>query len=112
MFGIAKRIALSTSRCPASSGAGAVARAKMLFLRDFHASPPVTAFRPAWMPMRVKTPWIDALTQSREQAKQGEGKAAAETTPKPDLTPRKMSDSYFSAVGRPTYAGNGDVLAD
>lgn len=101
MFGIAKRIALSTStRRPAF---GAVARANTLLLRDFHASPPAAAFRPAWMPMRVKTPWIDALTQAREQAKQGEGKAAAEAAPKPDLTPRRMSDSYFSAVGCPTY---------
>ncbi|KAL1968816.1 hypothetical protein VTN77DRAFT_1177 [Rasamsonia byssochlamydoides] len=70
----------------------------MLLLRDFHASQPAATFRPAWMPMRVKTPWLDALTQSREQAKHGDGKAAAEAAPKPDLTPKKMSDSYFSAV--------------
>lgn len=46
--------------------------------------------------MRVKTPWIDALTKSREEAKAG-GKSPAEI-PKPDLTPKKMSDSYYCAV--------------
>lgn len=48
--------------------------------------------------MRVKTPWIDALTKSREEAgKAGEGAQAAPSV-KPDLTPKKMSDSYYSAV--------------
>lgn len=51
------------------------------------------------MPMRVKTPWVEALTKSRENAKSGE----ASSTPlaKPDLTPKKMSDSFYSAVGTP-----------
>lgn len=51
------------------------------------------------MPMRVKTPWIDALTKSREEAAQA-GKESAQAAPsvKPDLTPKKMSDSYYSAV--------------
>lgn len=48
------------------------------------------------MPMRVKIPWIDALTKSREEAKTG-GKSPEEI-PKPDLTPKRMSDSYYSAV--------------
>lgn len=46
--------------------------------------------------MRVKTPWIDALTQSREAQKAGPQETAQSV--KPDLTPKKMSDSYYSAV--------------
>lgn len=42
--------------------------------------------------MRVKTPWIDALTQSREQAKSGKPPSS------PDLTPKTMSKSYYSAI--------------
>lgn len=48
------------------------------------------------MPMRVKTPWIDALTQSRE-AEKNDPQQTRQTV-KPDLTPKKMSDSYYSAV--------------
>lgn len=47
--------------------------------------------------MRVKTPFIDALMESREKAKRGEVDQGA-SAPKPDLTPRRMSDSYFAAV--------------
>lgn len=46
--------------------------------------------------MRVKTPWIDALTQSRESEKNDPQQTRQ--TIKPDLTPKKMSDSYYSAV--------------
>ncbi|KAL2002369.1 hypothetical protein VTN02DRAFT_76 [Thermoascus thermophilus] len=67
-----------------------------MHLRALHPSPQNAASRPAWMGMRVKTPWIDALTKSREEAKAG-GKSPAEI-PKPDLTPKKMSDSYYCAV--------------
>lgn len=42
----------------------------------------------------VKTPWIDALTQSREGAKGGQ---APEAAPR-DLTPHKMSETYYSEV--------------
>ena len=64
--------------------------------RDFHGTPaPAAEFRPTWMPMRVKTPWIEALTRSRE-AKPQEG--APTSRAKLDLTPRKMSDTYYSAV--------------
>lgn len=49
------------------------------------------------MPMRVKTPWIDALTQTREAEKAGpQEKAGQKVTP--DVSPKKMSDSYYSAV--------------
>lgn len=44
--------------------------------------------------MRVKTPWIDALTQNREAGAQQTQTASV----KPDQTPKKMSDSYYSAV--------------
>jgi acyl-coenzyme A thioesterase 9 len=47
--------------------------------------------------MRVKTPWIEALTKSREDAQSGQTPRAQG---KPDLTPKKMSDSYYSAVSR------------
>jgi acyl-coenzyme A thioesterase 9 len=45
--------------------------------------------------MRVKTPWIEALTKSREDAQSGQ---TPRTQGKPDLTPKRMSDSYYSAV--------------
>lgn len=48
--------------------------------------------------MRVKTPWIDALTQSREAARNSKEGIEAAPLVKPDLTPKKMSDSHFSAV--------------
>ncbi|KAL5696744.1 hypothetical protein EMGR_000094 [Emarellia grisea] len=47
------------------------------------------------MPMRVKTPWIEALTKSREDAQSGQ---TPRTQGKPDLTPKRMSDSYYSAI--------------
>lgn len=50
------------------------------------------------MPMRVKTPWIEALTQSRDAARNAEDGAQPTSSVKPDLTPKKMSDSYYSAV--------------
>jgi hypothetical protein len=50
------------------------------------------------MPMRVKTPWIDALTQSREAARESTEGLPPATPVKPDLTPKKMSDTYYSAV--------------
>lgn len=50
------------------------------------------------MPMRVKTPWIEALTQSREAARESREGVPPPTPVKPELTPKKMSDSYYSAV--------------
>lgn len=46
--------------------------------------------------MRVRTPWIEALRKSRETGTQSA--AAASDPPKPDLTPKSMSDSHFSFV--------------
>jgi acyl-coenzyme A thioesterase 9 len=47
------------------------------------------------MPMRVKTPWIEALTQSHK----ADG-TAQDGTPRaqPDLTPKRISDSSYTAV--------------
>lgn len=50
------------------------------------------------MPMRVKTPWIEALTKSQEAARESKEGLPPPTPVKPDLTPKKMSDSYYSAV--------------
>lgn len=52
--------------------------------------------------MRVKTPWVDALAQKREDARSGQNQTAQSANP--DLTPKKMSDSYYSAVSDQTLA--------
>jgi hypothetical protein len=86
----------------ASSGASAILRSRaenplqsLISCRDFQSTPSTAAFRPTWMPMRVKTPWVEALNKSRETAQQGQTEAPRA---KADLTPKKMSDSYYSAV--------------
>lgn len=97
MFGVGRRTASAGARCLASAPrARAPSKMQLLQLRDFHPSQQNATFQPPWMPMRVKIPWIDALTKSREEAKTG-GKSPEEI-PKPDLTPKRMSDSYYSAV--------------
>lgn len=103
MFGLAgRRTALARSKClaPTALPARAIAatQAPSTNTRDFHSTPTNAAFRPTWMPMRVKTPWIDALTQSREAARESKDGAQAAPSITPDLTPKKMSDSYYSAV--------------
>ena len=46
--------------------------------------------------MRVRTPWITALKRSRDTGNQS---AAAPTDPpKPDLTPKKMSDTFVKVI--------------
>lgn len=59
------------------------------------------------MPPRVKTPWIEALTKSREEARAAAAVAAGggpkdanatSTAAKVDTTPKKMSDSHYSVV--------------
>ena len=64
--------------------------------RGFRSTPAQAAFRPAWMPMRVKTPWIEALTRSRD----ADGTARDGGTPRaqPDLKPKRISDSSYTAV--------------
>lgn len=66
--------------------------------RLFHATPTYATdgvFK-ALTEMRVRTPWIEALRRSKEIGNQSA--AAPEDPPKPDLTPKKMSDSYVSVV--------------
>lgn len=66
--------------------------------RCFHATPirSTDGVSEALTEMRVRTPWIEALRKSR---KTGSQSAAVATDPvKPDLTPKKMSDSYFKFV--------------
>ncbi|ETN40252.1 uncharacterized protein HMPREF1541_04528 [Cyphellophora europaea CBS 101466] len=46
--------------------------------------------------MRVRTPWIEALRKSKETGNQSS--AAPQDPPEPDLTPKKMSDSYVRVV--------------
>lgn len=105
MFGLTgKRTALARSKCLSLRTIPRKITPQQLSLtniRDFNSTPTMAAFRPTWMPMRVKTPWIDALTQSREAARNAtDGTKEGPATPsaKPDPTPKKMSDSYYSAV--------------
>ncbi|KAJ5320339.1 hypothetical protein N7508_000622 [Penicillium antarcticum] len=101
MFGLtSRRSALARSKCLApsmSARAMVAAQPVCANMHEFHSTPAQGASRPTWMPMRVKTPWIDALTQSREAAK-ADSQANAAKAIKPDLTPKKMSDSAYSAV--------------
>lgn len=46
--------------------------------------------------MRVRTPWIEALRRSKETG--NESAAAPQDPPKPDLTPKMMSDSYVRVI--------------
>jgi acyl-coenzyme A thioesterase 9 len=46
--------------------------------------------------MRVRTPWIEALRRSKATSSQSA--AGPEDPPKPDLTPKRMSDSYVRIV--------------
>lgn len=99
MLSPSKRSVLAHSRCLASTlRRGLTLRQpQLLLLRDFHSSEIKKAgSRQTWMPMRVKTPWIDALTKRREEAKSGQPSPSPKE--KPDLAPKKMSDSYYSAV--------------
>lgn len=100
MLGLPRRSAATRCTSFVSTSTASVLRARatpsLIAAKDFHSSQPHAAFSPTWMPRRVKTPWIEALTKSREDAKTAEG---AGTPPaKPDLTPKKMSDSYYSVV--------------
>ncbi|KAL2867904.1 putative acyl-CoA thioester hydrolase [Aspergillus lucknowensis] len=104
MFSSSTRLSVATrSRCLTSATtntAGLRARAEspspsLIAWREFQSSRSNAAFRPTWMPMRVKTPWIEALTKSREAWQSGQPDTPH---PKPDLTPKRMSDSFYSAI--------------
>lgn len=103
MFGLAgRRTVLAQSKCltprALPARAVAVAQSPCTNTREFRTTPTNEASRPTWMPMRVKTPWIEALTQSREAARESREGVPPPTPVKPELTPKKMSDSYYSAV--------------
>ncbi|GLI77640.1 hypothetical protein PoHVEF18_005931 [Penicillium ochrochloron] len=103
MIGLAgRRTVLAQSKClrprALPARAVAVAQSPCTNTREFRTTPTNEAFRPTWMPMRVKTPWIEALTQSREAARESREGVPPPTPVKPDLTPKKMSDSYYSAI--------------
>ncbi|KAK7219616.1 hypothetical protein V2G26_007619 [Clonostachys chloroleuca] len=78
--------------------AEAIPRCSCASAREFHMTSKRTGTRNAWMPMRVKTPWIEALTQSQETSRKLEYGLQTIQPVKPDLTPKKMSDSYYSAI--------------
>jgi acyl-coenzyme A thioesterase 9 len=99
MFGI-RRSALARSKCLASklpARTAVAAKPSCINAQSFHSTTAQAGSRATWMPMRVKTPWIDALTQSRE-AQKADAQQSGQQNIKPDLTPKKMSDSYYSAV--------------
>ncbi|KAL4785744.1 HotDog domain-containing protein [Aspergillus varians] len=101
MFSLSTRRSVARrSNCLAKTSAIVRSRAEntsysLLSRREFQSTPATAADRPTWMPMRVKTPWIDALNRSREAAKPGHVEAPRA---KPNLAPKKMSDSYYSAI--------------
>ncbi|GAB1204497.1 hypothetical protein APSETT445_003152 [Aspergillus pseudonomiae] len=101
MLGLAtRRSAATRSKC-LTSATNSILRTRAaerpsrlcLASKDFHTSQPNAESRPTWMPMRVKTPWIEALTKSREDAKAGKG--ASTPVAEPDLTPKKMLGSLL-----------------
>jgi hypothetical protein len=64
--------------------------------RSFQSSTINASYHSTWLPLRVKMPWVDALNQSRAGA--SSGAKGSSSPPKPDLTPRRMSDSYYAGV--------------
>lgn len=109
MLGLSRKSAFTSSRCIASGlRATSAKQTAQLVSRDFHSTQLNAAFQPTWMPMRVKTPWVDALAKQREEARSGQKEGAPSA--KPDLTPKKMSDSYYSAVGIQNVCN--DVIAN
>lgn len=61
-------------------------------VRYLHADPDSP---PIWQPMRVKTPWIVALKESRETCVSDNPMS---TTVQLDLTPKEIQDSSYRAV--------------
>lgn len=60
---------------------------------------------------RVKTPWIEALTRSREEARAAASgmksaqHGATQESAKVDLTPKRMADSFHNVVCHPVVVG-------
>lgn len=53
---------------------------------------------PALTEMRVRTPWVVALKESRERSRSGDGQQSPEAVPSIDVTPKTMSQSYHKVV--------------
>ena len=75
--------------------------------RHLHQTCARSTFRPVWTERRVKVPWVEALAKKREEearlrkmGERGGEKLTRErdSTVKVDLTPKKMSDTYFRTV--------------
>lgn len=108
MLGPARRIALSSCRAASprtvvfSEQTARCIKPAHVAKRHFHKTPANAFYKALWQSMRVKVPWVDALAQSRQQA--GQATVQDGEPVKPNLTPRRMSDSYFAAVRQiPTY---------
>ncbi|KFH46024.1 hypothetical protein ACRE_031900 [Hapsidospora chrysogenum ATCC 11550] len=101
MLGITgRRAALGRAPVPAAVPIRAPADASSpspTHCRGFRSTPTQAAFRPAWMPMRVKTPWIEALTRSRDADDTARDGGTPRAQP-PDLKPKRISDSSYTAI--------------
>ncbi|KAK2763987.1 hypothetical protein FQN54_009606 [Arachnomyces sp. PD_36] len=51
-----------------------------------------------WNGMRVKMPWVEALEQKRSESEAGDGNGKALRRGKPDMTPKRMRDSYYRGI--------------
>lgn len=95
---LARTKALSSSAIPARATLAIAAQSPSLSSsRAFHATACNEEEKRRVWAGRVKTAWIDALNESREVAK-GAKEGVKPPAVKPDVTPKKMSDSYYSAV--------------
>ncbi|KAL2375693.1 hypothetical protein RJZ90_007923, partial [Blastomyces dermatitidis] len=65
--------------------------------RRLHQTAANCTFCPVWTERRVKMPWIEALKLEREGAGKG-GSGSGSVSPKVDLKPRKMGDSFYRTV--------------
>ncbi|EEP80740.1 conserved hypothetical protein [Uncinocarpus reesii 1704] len=70
--------------------------------RYFHQTCTRATFRPVWTERRVKVPWVEALAKKRaEESQLNKAKEKAEgvvSSGKADMTPKRMSDSYFRTI--------------
>ncbi|KAJ5231599.1 uncharacterized protein N7469_006187 [Penicillium citrinum] len=94
---LARTKALTSSATPARATLATAQSPSLSTSRKFHATACNGEEKRRVWAGRVKTPWIDALNESREVAK-GAKKGVKPPAVKPDVTPKKMSDSYYSAV--------------
>ena len=89
---LARTKALTSSATPARATLATAQSPSLSTSRKFHATACNGEEKRRVWAGRVKTPWIDALNESREVAK-GSQKGVKPPAVKPDVTPKKMSDS-------------------